>query len=92
MGRGVVQLSGWVDLVLASFLFEGAVAALGYAQTFYMLPVSLFGMSIAASELPELSAQEAARRNRCAGASRRDSGRWPSSSCRRPSATCCSAT
>jgi hypothetical protein len=31
------------------------VAALGYAQTFYMLPVSLFGMSIAAAELPELS-------------------------------------
>ena len=55
MGRGVVQLSGWIDLVLASFLFEGAVAAMGYAQTFYMLPVSLFGMSIAASELPELS-------------------------------------
>lgn len=55
MGRGVVQLSGWVDMWLASFLFAGAVAALGYAQTFYMLPVSLFGMSIAAAELPELS-------------------------------------
>jgi putative peptidoglycan lipid II flippase len=55
MGRGVVQLSGWVDMWLASFLFGGAVAALGYAQTFYMLPVSLFGMSIAAAELPELS-------------------------------------
>ncbi|HEX6133924.1 MAG TPA: murein biosynthesis integral membrane protein MurJ [Longimicrobiales bacterium] len=55
MGRGVVQLSGWVDMVLASFLFSGAVAALGYAQTLYMLPVSLFGMSIAAAELPELS-------------------------------------
>jgi putative peptidoglycan lipid II flippase len=55
MGRGVVQLSGWADLILASFLFDGALAALGYAQTFYMLPVSLFGMSIAASELPELS-------------------------------------
>jgi putative peptidoglycan lipid II flippase len=55
MGRGVVQLSGWVDMVLASFLFAGAVAALSYAQTFYMLPVSLFGMSIAAAELPELS-------------------------------------
>jgi putative peptidoglycan lipid II flippase len=55
MGRGVVQLSGWLDLVLASFLFDGAVAALGYAQTFYLLPVSLFGMSIAAAELPELS-------------------------------------
>ncbi|HSK18940.1 MAG TPA: murein biosynthesis integral membrane protein MurJ [Longimicrobiales bacterium] len=55
MGRGVVQLSGWVDMWLASFLFAGAVAALGYAQTLYMLPVSLFGMSIAAAELPELS-------------------------------------
>ena len=55
MGRGVVQLSGWVDMALASFLFAGAVGALGYAQTLYMLPVSLFGMSIAAAELPELS-------------------------------------
>ncbi|MEX0907373.1 MAG: murein biosynthesis integral membrane protein MurJ [Gemmatimonadota bacterium] len=60
MGRGVVQLSGWVDLWLASFLFGGALAALGYAQTLYMLPVSLFGMSIAASELPELSRAGAA--------------------------------
>jgi putative peptidoglycan lipid II flippase len=55
MGRGVVQLSGWADMFLASFLFTGAVAAIAYAQTFYMLPVSLFGMSIAAAELPELS-------------------------------------
>lgn len=55
MGRGVVQLSGWADMFLASFLFERAVAAIAYAQTFYMLPVSLFGMSIAAAELPELS-------------------------------------
>ncbi|HUF49229.1 MAG TPA: murein biosynthesis integral membrane protein MurJ [Longimicrobiales bacterium] len=55
MGRGVVQLSGWVDMALASFLFTGAVGAIGYAQTLYMLPVSLFGMSIAAAELPEMS-------------------------------------
>jgi putative peptidoglycan lipid II flippase len=72
MGRGVVQLSGWADLFLASFLFGGAVAALGYAQTFYMLPVSLFGMSIAAAELPELSRQrsegaEEALRQRVSG-------------------------
>lgn len=72
MGRGVVQLSGWADLFLASFLFEGALAALGYAQTFYMLPISLFGMSIAASELPELSraggnAAEPLRRRVAAG-------------------------
>ena len=53
--RGVVNLSGWLDLVLAGQLASGAVAVMGYAQTFYMLPISLFGMSVAASELPELS-------------------------------------
>ncbi len=53
--RGIVNLSAWVDLFLAGWLRTGAVAVLGYAQTFYMLPISLFGMSIAASELPELS-------------------------------------
>src|SRR5690606_8388799 len=42
-GRGVVQLSAWVDLVLASFLAAGAVAVIGYAQTLYLLPISLFG-------------------------------------------------
>ncbi len=54
-GRGVVQLSAYVDLLLASLLAVGAVSALGYAQVFYLLPVSLFGMSVAAAELPELS-------------------------------------
>lgn len=55
MGRGVVQISSWADTVLASFLAAGAVATLGYALTLYVLPVSLFGMSVAAAELPELS-------------------------------------
>jgi putative peptidoglycan lipid II flippase len=55
LGRGVVQLSAWIDLFLASFLAAGAVAAIGYAQVIYLLPVSLFGMSVAAAELPELS-------------------------------------
>lgn len=54
-GRGVVQLSAYVDLLLASLLTPGAVVALGYAQRLYILPVSLFGMSVAAAELPELS-------------------------------------
>jgi putative peptidoglycan lipid II flippase len=54
-GRGVVQLSSYLDIVLASLLAAGAPAALGYAQTLYILPVSLFGMSVAAAELPELS-------------------------------------
>jgi putative peptidoglycan lipid II flippase len=55
LGRGVVQLSGWLDLFLASWLIQGAVAALTAAQTLYLLPISLFGMSIAAAELPEMS-------------------------------------
>lgn len=54
-GRGAVQLSGYLDFFLASFLAAGAVAALGWAQTLYLLPISLFGMSVAAAELPELS-------------------------------------
>ena len=55
LGRGVVQLAAYLDLLFASFLFTGAVAALGYAQVLYLLPISLFAMSVAAAELPELS-------------------------------------
>jgi len=33
----------------------GAVAVISNTQTLYLLPVSLFGMSVAAAELPELS-------------------------------------
>lgn len=54
-GRGVVQLSAYLDLFLASLLAAGAIAALFTAQQLYMLPISLFGMSVAAAELPELS-------------------------------------
>lgn len=54
-GRGVVQLSSYLDQLLASLLAAGAVAALFYAQTLYLLPVSLFGMSIAAAALPRLA-------------------------------------
>ncbi|HEX6939609.1 MAG TPA: murein biosynthesis integral membrane protein MurJ [Longimicrobiales bacterium] len=57
VGRGVVQLSGYVDIFLASFIALGSIALLGYAQTLYLLPISLFGMSVAAAELPELSRQ-----------------------------------
>jgi putative peptidoglycan lipid II flippase len=55
MGRGVVQLSGYLDLVLASLLAVGALARLRYAQTLYLLPISLFGMSVAAAALPDLA-------------------------------------
>ena len=55
MSRGVVQISAFVDAGLASFLGQGAVAALNYAQSLYTLPVSLFGMSVSAAELPTMS-------------------------------------
>ena len=55
ISRGVVQISAYVDALLASLLPTGAVAALAYAQTLYTLPVSLFGMSVSAAELPVMS-------------------------------------
>lgn len=55
VGRGVVQISAYVDAFLASWLPTGAVSALAYAQTLYTLPVSLFGMSVSAAELPMMS-------------------------------------
>jgi putative peptidoglycan lipid II flippase len=56
MSRGVVQISAFVDAGLASLVpYIGAVSALGYAQSLYTLPVSLFGMSVSAAELPAMS-------------------------------------
>jgi putative peptidoglycan lipid II flippase len=55
LGRGVVQISSWIDSVIASFLFTGAMAGLGYAQMLYQLPISLFGMAVSAAELPEMA-------------------------------------
>ena len=58
--RGVAQVSGYIDNLLASLLPTGAVAALNYAQILYLLPISLFGMSVAAAELPTMSRASAA--------------------------------
>jgi putative peptidoglycan lipid II flippase len=55
VSRGVVQISAYIDTMIASFLSTGALAGLSYAQTLYMLPISLFGMSVSAAELPEMS-------------------------------------
>jgi putative peptidoglycan lipid II flippase len=54
-GRGIVQIGAYVDTLIASLLPTGAVAALLNAQMLYTLPVSLFGMSISAAELPEMA-------------------------------------
>ncbi len=53
--RGVVQVSAYVDIWLASLLPTGAVSSMSFAQMLYLLPVSLFGMSISAAELPAMS-------------------------------------
>lgn len=55
LSRGVAQLSAFIDSMIASLLPTGAVAALANAQLLYALPVSLFGMSIAAAELPAMA-------------------------------------
>ena len=51
LSRGVVQISAYIDAWLGSFLGTGAVSALGYAQTLYTLPVSLFGMAVSEAEV-----------------------------------------
>lgn len=53
--RGVVQVSAYLQVFLASFLAAGALSTLRYAQVLYLLPISLFAMSVAAAELPRLS-------------------------------------
>lgn len=55
LGRGVVQLSSYVDLALAAFLTTGAIATIGYSMPLYLLSIAVFGFSVAVSELTEMS-------------------------------------
>ena len=56
LGRGGVQISSWIDAIIASLLPTGAAAVIiNYAQPLYLLPVALFGMSVSAAELPAMS-------------------------------------
>jgi putative peptidoglycan lipid II flippase len=55
VGRGVVQLSAFLDTVYASYVGTRGLAALSYQQILYLLPISLFGMAVSASELPAMS-------------------------------------
>lgn len=69
--RGVVNLSALLDGILAALLAMGAVTTLGRAQTLYVLPISLFGMAVAAAELPELSRRHRAEASELAERVRR---------------------
>ena len=55
VGRGVVQISAFVDQAIATLLGSGAIAGMTTASSINLLPVSLFGMAVSASELPTLS-------------------------------------
>jgi len=55
LGRGVIQISGLLDTLLVSFLGTGANAVFGFAQTLYLLPMSLLGTGEAAVSLTEMS-------------------------------------
>ena len=59
VGRGVVQISGFIDNMLVTYLPTGAVTALGNAQIIYMIPISLFGMSVSAVSIAEMSLDQA---------------------------------
>jgi putative peptidoglycan lipid II flippase len=61
LSRGVVQISAYIDSMIASWLPRGAVAALGSAQVISVLPISLFSMSVSAAELPALSSAVGSR-------------------------------
>jgi len=55
ISRGVVQVSAYIDALIASLLPTGAVVGLANAQLLYTLPVSLFGISVSAAELPAMA-------------------------------------
>jgi len=59
ISRGAVQLTGYIDSIIASLLPTGAVTGLTNAQLLYTLPVSLFGVAISAAELPAMSGDAA---------------------------------
>lgn len=71
ISRGVVQISAFVDAALASLLGDGPQSALAYTQSLYTLPVSLFGMSVSAAELPAMSSALGTEENRSAQLQRR---------------------
>ncbi len=53
--RGVVQVSSFIDTFFLTLLVGGAAAFYIYALPLYVTPISLFGFSVAAAELAEMS-------------------------------------
>lgn len=58
-GIGIVQINLFVDSIMASFLPEGSVSAIYYANRVEELVLGIFTVSLATVILPEMSAQAA---------------------------------
>jgi putative peptidoglycan lipid II flippase len=59
LGRGVLWLSGLVDVALVSFFGTGAQAAMNTAQMIYFLPMAILGTGEAAAALPDMASETA---------------------------------
>lgn len=59
LGISVDQINAFVDTICASFLAEGAVTALYYANRVMQLPLALFGIALSQVALPSMSAAAA---------------------------------
>jgi putative peptidoglycan lipid II flippase len=62
--QGIFQISTLVDISLATLVGTSAMSALGYSQRLMYLPISLFGIAVAASSLPEMSREATAAKLR----------------------------
>jgi putative peptidoglycan lipid II flippase len=58
--QGIFQISTLVDISLATLVGTSAMSALGYSQRLLYLPISLFGIAVAASSLPQMSREATA--------------------------------
>lgn len=62
--QGIFQISTLVDISLATLVGTSAMSALGYSQRLMYLPISLFGIAVAAAALPDMSREATAARLR----------------------------
>jgi len=62
LGLAATQVSLVVDRIIALGLIAGSASALFYAESLKVIPVSVFGLSIAAAAFPALSKEAAANK------------------------------
>jgi len=55
LANGLIFISPMIDKVFASFLQDGSISVLSYAEKIYLLPVSVFLTTFAVAMFPDLS-------------------------------------